>query len=605
LTQFVEIAIQRISNRGIIVPVAEAIRYINANDEMYMSMYRYDEEVLKHFEIRKTIANYRGKHYLPHITFDIDKGEASDEDLLTYVRMFIEDLELDEEYIQPWYSGRGYHIVVPNLFGLEGSNDLPAIMKATIKEHFPDVDQLYDGARLMRVGYTINSKTGLYKTPFKVEEIKSLSAVEIQNISRKQRKDFRHIQFNAVIELLWADKVVQIQKQDRSTPYTLKGANVKIKSDSDIINGDAEKEMNGVVTCVQKMFVEGPQKGSRHTNMTRMISAYRRHGLPREAVHSIMQGWLAGQEEMKPYEVKIQVDQIYDKGYRFGCQDAILAKYCDSRCVYHTGKNLTLTAHNSDDLEKAFAEYANKDFSTTAVDLGEYYPTINGQWMMYPQELIVVTGITGLGKTAWVQNLAVMLNNMKILFFSLELHKNLAYRRFLQMAHGMAKHEVFEHYKTANPEPLGEALQHIEIITTTPELSAMERMIAEMKPQLVIVDTDDEIEISGMKSFDKDVAVGKGLKHIAEKHNIIMIAIHHTDKTALRNGKVNLASIKGTSTTVQKADKVLAINGQPKSLYRTLDALKVRDEKFINLQFELVRKSFWYKEVNRVQAEEG
>lgn len=597
MTFYVELAIQHVGNRGIVAPITDVLpKYVNHEDELYMSLYRFDKELLEHFKLRRTIANYQGKYYLPYILFDIDKGEASDADLLIFVNQFIEDLDLPDEYIQPWFSGRGYHIVVPNLLGLEGSHELPAIMKATMEKHFPEADHIYDGARLIRVGYTKNKKSGLYKTPFSVEELREFSVEDILGMASAMRKGFRHTQFSADIPHLWANKVVNPGSHTKGLPFSSKGKKPASEPSNAVPNGTAEKEMNGVVTCVQKIFNEGPVEGTRHVNMIRLISSYRRHGLPREAVHSILRDWLAG--EMSEYEVKVQVNQIYDKGYRFGCNDHVLVKYCDSRCVYHDGKNMTIEGRDSNSMEQNFASYAKRDFSKTAINLADYYSTINGDWMIYPKEFVVVTGVTGLGKTAWVQNLMVLVNTFKTLFFSLELHGDLAYRRFIQMAHNMAKHEVFEYYQK-NDSGLGDAVKHIQTITTQPELMSLERMVAETKPQLVVVDTTDEIEIKGARSFDRDVKVALGLKHIAEKYDTIVIGIHHTDKSTLRNGKVNLASLKGTSAVVQKADKVLAVNGQAKHLFRSLDTLKVRDEKHISIPFELVRKSFWYKEINR------
>ncbi len=600
MIQYAEIAVQRVSSRGIIIPATDIFGYINKQDELYMSMYRYDEEILEHFKIRKTISNYRGKHYLNTVLFDIDKGEASDEDLLIYTRHFIEDLDLPEEYIQPWYSGTGYHIVIPNLFGLEGSDDLPAIMSATMKAHFPDVDQLDMPSRLVRVGYTRNPKSNLYKTPFSIDELESMSFEEVKHLASTPRYDFGHKPFADGIEPIWADKVVRA----KGLKFSMRGNQASGITPQAIPNGTAEKEMNGVVTCVQKMYNEGPVPGSRHLNMIRMISSYRRHGIPREAVHSIMQNWLDGEEGMTEYEVKIQVDQIYDKGYRFGCADSVLAKYCDTRCIFYTNKNMTVESRNATEMEKSFSKYAKQDFSKTAINLRDYY-TMNNDWMIYPKEFVIVTGLTGLGKTAWVQNLVTMTNGMKVLFFSLELHESLIYRRFIQMAHKMAKHEVQDYYKEGNMG-LSEAIQHIEITTVVPELSALERTVAETNPQVVVVDTTDEIEIAGASSFDKDVKIALGLKHIAEKHNLIVIGIHHTNKAALsKGGKVTLAGLGGTSKIPQKADKVIAINGNANSLFRTLDTLKQRDESPLSIQFELQRKSFWYEEVKHEPVNPG
>jgi len=40
-----------------------------------------------------------------------------------------------EEDIRVWFSGRGFHIEIPDLFGFQESRDLPQVVKATIAEH--------------------------------------------------------------------------------------------------------------------------------------------------------------------------------------------------------------------------------------------------------------------------------------------------------------------------------------------------------------------------------------------------------------------------------------------------------------------------------------
>ena len=86
-------------------------------------------------EQKGTIAGYSGNYYLSEIVMDIDKGEGSNADVLEKARSFVEVLSkkhhIPDEYIQPWFSGTGYHIVIPDVFGFEPSATLPREVKAT------------------------------------------------------------------------------------------------------------------------------------------------------------------------------------------------------------------------------------------------------------------------------------------------------------------------------------------------------------------------------------------------------------------------------------------------------------------------------------------
>ena len=53
------------------------------------------------------------------------------DEVLEITRYFIEtlaDMHVEKDWIQPWFSGTGFHVDIPELYGLIPSNDLPNIM---------------------------------------------------------------------------------------------------------------------------------------------------------------------------------------------------------------------------------------------------------------------------------------------------------------------------------------------------------------------------------------------------------------------------------------------------------------------------------------------
>ena len=71
-------------------------------------------------------------------------------------------------------------------------------------------------------------------------------------------------------------------------------------------------------------------------------------------------------------------------------------------------------------------------------------------YILKPGELVIFSGDTGMGKTAFVQNLVA--NSKKdTLFLSLEMNEVLTYRRFVQIITGESKEWVYNMYKN-NPK---------------------------------------------------------------------------------------------------------------------------------------------------------
>ena len=67
--KFVEIAIGHPGNRGVVIPLPELPKYISKEQALFRSYYTFDEELVEHFKVRKTIKNYHGKFYIDRIIF--------------------------------------------------------------------------------------------------------------------------------------------------------------------------------------------------------------------------------------------------------------------------------------------------------------------------------------------------------------------------------------------------------------------------------------------------------------------------------------------------------------------------------------------------------
>lgn len=568
---YVELANGAVQNRGVVVKTTLLPDLAwNAKGEMYNSYYQFDAELIEHFKIRKTIRGYRGKYYLINPIVDLDKGTDSDEFILERVKRFLERLDNDFD-INPilnrvYFSGRGYHIVLPNIFNFKACNELPTIVKNVMEKYFPEGDTIYDGARLIRTPQTLNAKSNMYKIPLQSEDIFNLTWQEIHKRA--------------------GQRVTKYDLPD-ITEYTIPNHSklIEIENTKVVVHSEVEETTN-IVTCIQKMYNEGPIESTRHHKLLRMATSWRRAGIPKEGIISMISSWATN---LEPYEIRRTVNDVFDKGYHpFKCSDNLMTKYCDSKCIFYKNKNYTTEVINSIDAEKAYIKYINSNLEQRAFDFNEIFKCAS--YKCYPGEAIVLIGDTKLGKSTIMQNIAVKLTGRKILFLPLENMQHLAYRRFIQIAHKMSKEEVDEHYRIEK-NGLSQAISHIHMVVLPPTIQDLRKLVIEHKPDILIIDTLDGIDIPNVYDDTiKTSMLGPELKQIAQQLDLIVFAVAHISKSAAVdiNGKakpMNIHSAKGSTAVPQKFDKILAWEGDRKGVQRYLTSLGARDEEDIRLTF--------------------
>jgi len=585
---YIEVAVGGVSNRGSICKVEDLGKYLKPNLELYRSLYRLDNSAIEHFESNRTIRSYEGTFELDRLTFDIDKGRNSKDKIMADIRYFLhllEDKGADPDEIRVWFSGRGFHVEIPDLYGFEVSKQTPEVVKRTIHKEFSSLaDSIYDYARLIRVGYSFNMKSKLYKTPLKINELHMLDYDEICDLSGEFiRKDFTHNEIEKVTPI-WNSNIVSLD-----TKIVI---DEKPKTSSN--------KYNGHVTCVQKM-VDNIQEGRRHNMLLRMVSAWYRKGISIDGCYALASTYVPSLEY---HEIVRTVDYVIKKGYRYSCLDPYMAEFCDTKCMFYKRKDFTMDIISPEDMTQRFAQFINTDFSKNSFDLKDIY-NIPVSYTFYPGELAVLIGDTGLGKTAWIQNLIVSNPALKCLYLSLEVHDNLIYRRFVQIANGIKKDEVHNLHSDMNGQ-LKEAIapiEHINIMTASPEIGSMKQLITELSPKIVVIDTIDGIRAEYHNDpFNKMEKIINELKQLAVQENVIIIGVNHISKSATYEPRLSVHSAKGNSVIEQKADKVIGIMGDRDTNKRILRSLKSRDEARFQIALNFEYETMRFKEMKNAEV---
>lgn len=580
--KFVEIANGQPSNRGYVCPINEYIKYIKPKNEVYRSYYAYDEEIVEHFKIKKTVKGFIGKYYLPEIVIDIDKGKTSDDDVLFRARLFVQKLEdewkLDRNQLEIYYSGTGYHVVFPDIFHFEPSNDLPDEVKMTFQRFFPEMDTIpLMKPGLIRVPLSFNIKSSRYKIRLRIEEFFNLKAEDIIKFSEQPRE------------------VIILDDNDYDVPDF---KHLIVKSNGAVSRDEFREEPTRIVTCVQKMYNEGAIPGTRHVNMLRIVGAWRKSGLPIGAVKALLKIWANG--TLSDYEINKQVNYLWDKGYTPGCKDEIMSKYCDPKCVFYTTKDFVPMISDSETMEKKFRDFIRKDFSTTSFDMNEFFDLPEG-YRIYPGELVIIFGDTKIGKSTLAQNLCIGLKRMRILYLSLEVNERLMFRRFIQIEKGMTKNQVIDHYQKDDYDEFSKDIQHIQMMETSPDIDSVKRIITSVQPKLVVIDTIDGLKVPNVyDGTGKTEQLAIQLKQLAQTLNVIIIGVHHISKKAAVDEEgirkeLTVHSGKGSSAVEQKADRIIGVMGDPKDTLRRIKSLGTRDdtdfEVYLHFDFDTFRMS--------------
>ena len=590
--RMIEVAVGSVANRGNVIPLHELHNYIKYKTELYRSMFIYDDT------FTGNVKTYQGTYDIDEIILDIDIKDENMEPV-DKVMNFLNSSEIEN---QLWFSGTGFHVHIPNIFGLKASKDLPGILKHTLDSMFGKlgVDNIYDKSRLIRAEFSFNKKNNTYKIP-----IYSLTRehnwtykdyVQLATwVDYKSPADDPARDANSLNNWMKYDKgFLKAHNTDKFKDKIL----TKPKRNSVSVNTTSDSELTAHVTCVQKMYKQGPELGSRHQTILRMISAWKRSGIPRAGSESLIGHWSPDFDRTEAFQM---IDTVYGWEHDgYGCNDTIMDKFCDARCKFYRSKDYGVEVFNADSMTEQFRDFVKTDYSDRSFDLGTMYK-MNNPYRFTVGELITIIGDTKLGKTAFIQNIVTKANQFKCLYISLEVNEKLMWRRFCQIAFNETKEEIVNHYLNDDITFVNEAkkkLGHLKVLTVSPEINNIIDVISSVQPKIIVIDTIDEIRVDYVNdSLLKMQKIISKLKEIAQKYEVIIFAVSHISKTAAYEGTLNRHSAKGDSAIEQKSDKLLGISApNPGSKARIVESIVARDESGFKLKCFFNHETFRFQQ---------
>lgn len=313
---YVELAYGSPSGRGIVAPLSGVQSYIamarETGDELYRSLFLFEEDLREHFKVFKTIRSYRGNCHMKNLVLDLDAGK-DDFETIVRMRQLLDKLETFGLTMDLWFSGTGFHLTCPDPFHIDPSPELPQILRQTLEAmELPHIDlKIYERSRIIRVANTVNKKSGLFKINFPQDLLVSPDAMVLIKALATHPKDI-------VLNKAAVPDLHHLVKSP--IPATL---SIDVKAE----------DPSRFVTCMQKLYARGPVKGRRHSDLIALVSSWRRAGLPSQAAATLAEKWIGmGADPMSSYEVTRAVADIYTKGYKLSCEHPVMKEFCDSRC---------------------------------------------------------------------------------------------------------------------------------------------------------------------------------------------------------------------------------------------------------------------------------
>lgn len=579
-----ELAYERVSNRNLLIEeelIDQAIEKARLNKkELYHSFYLYDEEVKQHFNNYKTIASFRGIVKLKHLIFDIDKQKDTDDFVLLRTRDFVKTLQdewgLYEEEISVWFSGRGYHIEIPEYFDFGIGEHVVGDVKHTINEYFPNVDSsLYDYNHLIRAPYSLNAKSNLYKIPLTHKELFQLSYEQIHDLART----------NDIRKLDIYDSEIDYEQRKEELKWHSKIVHDKVMRQA-IID---KNEPTAIVTCMQNLWNRGAIEGKRHIELLRLTSAFRRQGVPKDAIVMLLLHWA---NTMSEYETKRVVDQVFKKGYVYGCDDHVMSANCDPKCIFYKNKNYTVSVNNTNELESELVERMINN-NLVNIDLARFFQ-LHKSYKVYEGEVVILIAETKLGKSTLFQNIAVSYPELSWLYLALENGKLLDIQRLVQLSNDLSEEQLIDKYKRGETG-LTNYIQHIQLVDDAMGIEDIRKVVIQTNAKIVVIDTLDQLTLKGDGYTAQTELAAKELKNLAKQLKIIIFAIHHVSKQSSKDGDLNAHSGKGSSSLEQKADKLLGMTGHQDDSMRRVFSILARNATPFDVTMHFNKQTFRFK----------
>ena len=388
---WVEYATTSVSNRNHLCKVADfpEIASRHQNLEIYRSMFLYHEDIVEFVAKNGSVTGFNGLQSIDKLVIDIDYVK-NDNNMGNETRNKVLDVidNMEKLLIQPdqyniWFSGKGFHIHLGNVYGFEDSNQLAKQVRATMQRDFGEhIDIIYDSRRLIRAGHSYHKSSGLYKIPISYTELSELKYIDIAELAQQIRTDYKPHKINK-------EKVVGLDPMDMSRKNI-----EEIRKVFDNAKGISTR----YITCVQHIYNAGYVPNNRHKHLLALVSIWRKkYAFDKIACDNLARAYMSKMDSpLDSVEVSRIVSDAFKNDYSYGCSHPVLQPYCDSKCLLYKYKNLDEETNilNADEMVNKLIEHYTSDFTDRSFDLKDIFTFMPKKHLFTSGQLVTLIGDT-------------------------------------------------------------------------------------------------------------------------------------------------------------------------------------------------------------------
>jgi len=575
---------------------------------IFLSYWTVPDEGSAHIEDQGSLTGYDGPLYLSKIVVDIDAPDLKGaQALMLEATRHLKSKGVPDRAIRVWFSGgKGYHLhLPPRLLGADGEV-APTAVEAGLRCLFgemgsagekdgPSVDLSMVRPKhptgLIRAKWSRHEDTGRYKVPIRADERSARPEDHAAWASApvEHRMDVQHTPCKADISVL---SDVLPESRGRAS----KSGPINVRTERFLEVGDDPPAPSNI-TCMWHLYRRGPVEGRRHDDMLRLAAAHAKRGASKPEIEALLKQWWhapdrghpldeEGRQHAKDMALRATGQHPNGDGQRwdrFRCDDEVMSEFCDSQCVFYEHKRQQDPVLSDEGEMDVLLKGLEMDLSD-GVDVGRAVGA-SESCTIVPEEVATLIGKTGIGKSAFLQHVALAHEDLSVLHIDGEDPAWLKMRRYLQIKHDLRVDDDENRYNEVagllerrGPDTLrewkDEAVGHVSLAPTPPKLKDLERLIRAQQADLVIIDPMGEIKAPKASRVEKPRVITETLLDIAQRLGIIVLTVRHVRKSAEGDVMPDLQAARGVKSVVDLSNHVFGFGGIRGEATRRVQRLK-------------------------------
>lgn len=239
---------------------------------------------------------------------------------------------------------------------------------------------------------------------------------------------------------------------------------------------------------------------------------------------------------------------------------------------------------------------------------------LNKSLNLVQNDLLVIAGKTGSGKTAFALNLLENLSSeYPCIYFNLEMSKKLLYKRLVSLKTKIELSKLNNYKVLSIPEKerikntlMEYEKRNIALENQSQTIDRIKNYIANFKSDkhfIVIIDHIGLIAGKGSSSYEKMTEIAKELRRLSLDYNCTIFALCQLSREGSKEDIPKLSHLRDSGEIEQSARKVILLNplGETKSRYARVDCyIAKNDDGILTVKtFEFDRHCQYFKEENK------